>query len=79
MKVKVRLFALAREIVGQSELTLILPAGATLGYFSEWLLTEYPKMAGLELRFAVNKAYKGLETILNASDEIACIPPVSGG
>ena len=79
MIVKVRLFALTREIVGKTEMNQTLPEGSTLGDFSKVLFIAYPALESLKIRFALNMAYANLDTILHEADEIACIPPVGGG
>ena len=79
MIVKVRLFALTREIVGKAAFEQTLPQNATLHDFSELLFNTYPVMQNLGLKFAINMAYTSLDTVLHDGDEIACIPPVGGG
>jgi len=79
MIIKVRLFALAREIAGKSAFDQALPEGATLEDFTQWYYKTYPPMHALRLKFAVNRAYAPLDTLLKEGDEIACIPPVGGG
>lgn len=81
MKVRVRCFAVVRDIVGSRELDVELPEGATardlLGRFQE----EYPRLRGLResLVVAVNREYAQAERRLLDGDEVAFIPPVSGG
>lgn len=79
MKIRVRFFALAREIVGASQLEMELPEGTTVQALNARLLQTYPRLATLALRFAVNARYAGTETLLNDGDEVAYIPPVGGG
>src|ERR671924_2425563 len=76
MEVTVRLFPMLRERAGESELTLDLPDGARVGD----ALAELRGLAeGLPLVMAVNREYADEERVLDAGDELALIPPVSGG
>jgi molybdopterin converting factor subunit 1 len=76
VEVTVRLFAMLRERAGASELTLELPAGARVGD----ALAELSGLAeGLPLVMAVNRDYADESTPLDPGDELALIPPVSGG
>src|SRR5215217_484783 len=76
MEVTVRLFAMLRERAGARELTLELPEGARV----RDALAELNGLAeGLPLVMAVNREYAGEDAPLSAGDELALIPPVSGG
>jgi molybdopterin converting factor subunit 1 len=81
MKVHVRLFAILRERAGRSELPLELPDRATvadaIGLLSEQLPEIRPHLRSIA--FAVNRAYASGATVLQDGDELALIPPVSGG
>lgn len=81
MRVKTRFFASARDAVGHRELDLEVPTDTTAGALLERLISDYPKLAGhaKTLRMAVNEAYTDLSHPLNEGDEVALIPPVSGG
>ena len=81
MKVRVRCFAAAREIVGKSELTVDLPEGSTLTQLFDQIQRQFPRLQGLagSLLFSVNREYATAEKLLVAEDEVALIPPVSGG
>jgi molybdopterin synthase catalytic subunit len=76
MEVTVRLFASLRERMGATEVTLELPDGArvrdALGELAE-------VTAGVPVVMAVNREYADAEQPLAAGDELALIPPVSGG
>src|SRR3954467_13493460 len=78
MEVTVRLFAMLRERAGADSLTLELPDGARV---SDALASEaLASLAdGIPLVMAVNREYAGAEHVLDAGDELALIPPVSGG
>src|SRR5919198_4517932 len=76
VQVTVRLFAMLRERAGAREVTLELPEGARVRDALESLagLAE-----GIPLVMAVNREYADEERQLDAGDELALIPPVSGG
>jgi molybdopterin synthase catalytic subunit len=78
---RVRFFAGHRDIVGRAEQELILEDGATVGSAWEHLVGVYPRLAGYtgRLLFAVNQEFAEFATPLGSGDEVAFIPPVSGG
>lgn len=81
MTVTVRLFAVLRERAG-SQLQLQLPDDATVADAMSALAKE-PALSGLlerlPVQMAVNRDYASLQTRLAEDDELALIPPVSGG
>lgn len=80
MRLSVRLFASAREAVGASSLSLDLPDGATVSTLVHELRSTYPLLSTLpELVISVNYEYAAGDTRLDERDEVALIPPVSGG
>ena len=81
MTVRIRLFAMQRELAGTREVTVELATGATVETAWEALVARHPVLAPgrSSLRFAVNGEYAGPETALADGDEVAMIPPVSGG
>ncbi len=81
MEVEVRYFAMIREIVGRSSDRRHLPEGATAGDLFDGLIGEHPELGRLKsiAMPMVNKSYVTLEHHLRDGDEIAFIPPVSGG
>jgi len=81
MKVRVRCFAAAREIVGSGELIVDLPEGSTLTQLFDRVQGQFPRLQGLagSLLFSVNREYAPPDKRLSADDEVALIPPVSGG
>ena len=81
MNVNIRLFAGYKERVGRSEVTMELPGGATVGYLAEEVLKRYPGLVGDPSRLvvAVNQEYRDHLYALDDGDEVALIPPVSGG
>jgi molybdopterin converting factor small subunit len=77
--IEAKLFAGAREVAGAGSVPLRLPAGSTVRDAVEALLTAYPGLREMRLRFAVNAAYAAEDMVLHDGDELACIPPVGGG
>ncbi len=76
MEVTVRLFAMLRERAGAGEVVLDLPEGARV----DDALQRLGELAeGLPLVMAVNREYAPTDRVLVAGDELALIPPVSGG
>jgi MoaE-MoaD fusion protein len=76
MRVTVRLFAGLRERAGAGEVTLELPTGARV---ADALLAVNELTEGIPVVMAVNREYAEETQTLHAGDEIALIPPVSGG
>jgi molybdopterin synthase catalytic subunit len=76
MEVRVRLFAALRERAGVDVVELELPDGAVVGDALERL--EY-LFNGVSVVMAVNHEYADTASALHAGDEVALIPPVSGG
>jgi MoaE-MoaD fusion protein len=81
MRVRVRLFATQREIAGTREVGLDLGDDATVADAWDALVGRFPALApGRDfVRFARNCAYAEEATGLAEGDEVAMIPPVSGG
>jgi molybdopterin synthase catalytic subunit len=79
--IKLRHFAAVREIVGTSVEDREMPAGATAGDLRDALVADHPQLVGLRktAMIMVNHAYANASTVLNDGDEVAFIPPVSGG
>ncbi|WP_445148424.1 molybdenum cofactor biosynthesis protein [Baekduia sp. Peel2402] len=76
MKVSVRLFAGLRERAGRDELELDLPEGARV---ADALAAVAHLAPGVSLVLAVNREYADEDMVLRAGDELAVVPPVSGG
>ena len=81
MRVRVRLFAIQRELAGTREVALDLGEAATVADAWDGLVSLHPMLApGRDsVRFARNGAYADAGTALADGDEVAMIPPVSGG
>jgi molybdopterin converting factor subunit 1 len=81
MRIVVKLFAILRDRAGVSELPLELPAGATVAAAADLLLARFPSLHDLFAKsaYAVNCSYARKDAPLTDGDELAVIPPVSGG
>jgi molybdopterin converting factor subunit 1 len=80
-KVKVRLFARLGDIAGTREMVVDVGEGLRAVDVYRLLCEAHPGMAGLNgsLMYAVNAEYVEAEHPLRDGDELALIPPVSGG
>ena len=75
----IKAFGVAREILGGKETTVDME-GQTVASLRNELIMKYPGLSGLRsLLVAVNNVYADDHQLLSESDEIAIIPPVSGG
>jgi molybdopterin converting factor subunit 1 len=81
MRIHVRLFALLRDRAGAGEVALDLPAGATAADVTRGVAERFPALDALLRRtaVAVNHEYAAPDTAIGPEDEVALIPPVSGG
>lgn len=79
MKVKLRLFALYRELLGKSEMTLELPAGADVAALRHLVERDYPRLQGHDIVISVNGLFADPDRKLADGDEVALLPPFSGG
>ena len=81
LRIRVRLFAMQREAAGMRELRLEVPLGSTVDDAWNAVVATMPSLAPgrASLRFAVNGEYADDDLTLADGDELACIPPVSGG
>jgi molybdopterin synthase catalytic subunit len=81
VRIRVRLFAIQRELAGTREVGLDLPDGARVADAWDALVALHPALApGRDfVRFARNGTYADASTTVEDGDEVAMIPPVSGG
>ncbi len=81
MKVKVVYFGVLREIAGAQHEQIEVAEGATAGMAFAKILATYPEMQRFQksLAVAVNLEYSEHSRELKEGDEVAVIPPVSGG
>lgn len=80
MTVRVRFFASLRERLRTSDATRELPVGATVDDLLRALHAEFPELGSSgRVSIAVNAEYVDRHHALSEGDEVALIPPVSGG
>jgi len=81
MNITVRYFAIMREHLGKSSEVLDIPEGTTAGDIFQLAIRDTPRLAGLQraVMVMVNEEYVDPGTELHDGDEVALIPPVSGG
>jgi molybdopterin converting factor subunit 1 len=80
MKVNVLAFGIAKDIVGGSSTEVALSGDATVEELRSVLETQYPRLKQLSsFMIAVNDEYAEAGQVLALEDEVAIIPPVSGG
>jgi molybdopterin converting factor subunit 1 len=81
IRVKVLFFGRVRELTGLSEENGEISAGATLGDLLERYLRRYPELAGFRASLVAsrNQEFAAWDTRIAGGDEIAFLPPVSGG
>lgn len=74
------LFGITREIFGKIEEKIEITKQITVGEFLENLKLQYPALTALSsILVAVNNEYAEKDMVLAENDEVALIPPVSGG
>ncbi|GIL24319.1 MAG: molybdopterin converting factor small subunit [Bacteroidota bacterium] len=79
MNLKIKAFGISRDILGGREVHLVLK-GTSVGDLRHQLYTTYPDLKKLNSLFiAINLEYAADELVLTEKDEVALIPPVSGG
>lgn len=81
MNIKTLFFATCRDIVGEREVSLEMAEGTTVRDLIELISSEHPSFRSMEssLMVSVNQTYVDRMEVLNDGDEVAFIPPVSGG
>ena len=76
---RIKAFGITKEIIGARESVVEVEA-TTVEELKKFLFEKYPKLSGLRSLFiAVNNNYAEGSVMITESDEIALIPPVSGG
>ena len=80
MTIHILLFGITKDLVGKQKLQMELPVATTVSDFKKLLREDYPELIELDsMAIAVNSEYASDEVVIQANDEIAIIPPVSGG
>jgi molybdopterin converting factor subunit 1 len=81
MKVKIKLFAVFRDMVGDKEEELEIEPGTTVQMLLDSYISRFPQMARFRehIILSVNKEYGPPGKVLRDGDEVSFLPPVSGG
>jgi MoaE-MoaD fusion protein len=79
VQVTLRCFASVREALGTDVLRVQVPVGTTIHGLRKKLGDQHPELLRLPVAFAVNRDYARPESVLQDGDEVAFIPPISGG
>ncbi|MEM8526658.1 MAG: MoaD/ThiS family protein [Bacteroidota bacterium] len=80
MTINLLAFGIAKDILSGNRSSLELKEGTTVGQLKEKLFLQYPDFQKLKsLSLAVGTEYRSDEFVLNDSEEVVIIPPVSGG
>lgn len=80
MTIDILLFGITKDIIGSERYALELEGEVTVARLKEVLTSEFPQLTKLRsLLVAVNNEYGQPDTNISSKDEIALIPPVSGG
>lgn len=76
----VLLFGITRDLIGHAHVAVPLMEGARVADLMTHLTEQYPALANVKsILVAVNSEYAEPDTVLSPADEVALIPPVSGG
>ncbi len=79
IQITLRCFASVREVLGTDVLEISVAANTSIDGLRKKLGDQYPALLRLPVAFAVNRDYARSETVLQDGDEVAFIPPISGG
>lgn len=81
MRIRVKFFAIVRQLAGVSDLDIDLPNKARISDARLTIQNEIPALNGYldRVAWALNQTYVGTAAELSDGDELAIIPPVSGG
>ncbi len=80
MKITLLAFGIVKDIFGNRKIEIELPEQSTTADLKVLLDSQYPALQQLAVyRIAVNDEYSSEDVIIKEGDEVAIIPPVSGG
>jgi len=79
IRVTLRCFAAVRETLGTDQMSVDLEPGTTVHGLREKLAEQHPSLLRVPVAFAINRDYAHAESVLADGDEVAFIPPISGG
>ena len=80
MNIKTLFFGITADLIGESELDVVVSRSISIGAFKAVLKEKYPQLKNIEsYAIAVNEVYAEDALFLKEGDVVAVIPPVSGG
>jgi molybdopterin synthase catalytic subunit len=81
IKITVKLFAILKDVVAKRDIRLVIPEGATILVLKNKIIQDYPSLKSFSniFIFSVNHTVATNDTVIDANDEVALLPPVSGG
>jgi molybdopterin converting factor subunit 1 len=79
MKIMICFFAQSREIIGKDRMEFEIQDGETTSSMLKRLQSQFPNLVSMQIVVAVNNEYVENDRELHDGDEVAIIPPVSGG
>jgi molybdopterin converting factor subunit 1 len=79
VKISVLFFAQSHEITGKDQMDYEIPEGEKVAFLIDKLQSQFRDIGAIKFRAAVNSEYVKDDYILHDGDQVAIIPPVSGG
>ena len=80
MNIKTLFFGITADLIGATELDVVLSGSISIGTFKTVLKEKYPQLKNIDsYAIAVNEAYAEDTLLIKRNDVVAIIPPVSGG
>lgn len=81
MNVRIRLFAVAKQLAGADSIDVEVIDGGSVADLRRSMVERYPQLAPLapHILFAIGSSYADDATKIPVNADVACIPPVSGG
>jgi len=80
MKISILAFGIAKEILGSSSISIEVAEELPVTALKKMLEAQYPALKDIgSYRIAVNNEFAEEQTTITMADEVAIIPPVSGG
>jgi len=80
MNIKTLFFGITADLIGATELDVVLSGSISIGIFKIVLKEKYPQLKNIDsYAIAVNEAYAEDTLLIKRNDVVAIIPPVSGG